>query len=169
VYPYIHANGVVDETCQNYQAKDFPLNGTAAVCSAEHICINCDPKKGCYPMGAPEDGAQSSVTSGAQSSVTSGAQSSVNNFTKYFVSEYGQASRLSVCQLIQIHTQLTCTFHSLHLFSHHQVAGCPGAQCAANMAAEVASRGPIACSIAVTEELETYTGGIFKVAIIVTN
>jgi hypothetical protein len=95
----------------------------------------------------------------------------VNSFTKYFVSEYGQASRLSVYKLIQIHTQLTMyiPLSSYICLSHHQAAGCPGAQCAANMAAEVASRGPIACSIVVTEELKTCAGGIFKVAIIVTN
>ena len=56
----------------------------------------------------------------------------VNNFTKYTVSEFGQ------------------------------VPGCPGAQCAAAMAAEISARGPIACSIAVTEALEAYRGGIFK-------
>ena len=32
----------------------------------------------------------------------------------------------------------------------------------AAMAAEIAARGPVACSIAVTEALEQYTGGIFK-------
>jgi len=47
VYPYIHTTGIVDETCQNYQAKDLD-------CSPEHVCVNCSPEKriGCYAMGA---------------------------------------------------------------------------------------------------------------------
>jgi hypothetical protein len=49
------------------------------------------------------------------------------------------------------YTHYTLTIHSL------------GAQCAANMAAEIVTRGPIACSIAVTEALEAYTSGVFKV------
>eukprot|EP00937_MAST-01D_sp_MAST-1D-sp2_P006323 g6323.t1 len=99
VYPYIHDVGAVDETCQNYQAKDL------GDCQAEHVCINCDPDKGCYPMGAP---------------------AGKNNYTTYRISEYGE------------------------------VAG------ADKMVAEVGARGPIACSICVTEELEQYTGGVFK-------
>jgi len=44
-YSYIAANGIVDETCQNYQAKDLP-----GKCNAIDQCINCSPQKGCFPM-----------------------------------------------------------------------------------------------------------------------
>jgi len=42
-----------------------------------------------------------------------------------------------------------------HVLEHGQVAG------EQNMMAEISSRGPIACTIAVTEAFEQYTGGIF--------
>jgi cathepsin X len=100
VYPYIHSTGIVDETCQNYQAKDLE-------CTPENVCINCSPKKsiGCYAMGSP---------------------AGENNFTTFTVTEYGEVNGTD------------------------------------NMAAEIAARGPIACSIAVTPELEAYSGGIFE-------
>ena len=46
VYAFLAKEGGVDETCQNYQAKKL-------TCSAEHICENCSPTKGCYAMGSP--------------------------------------------------------------------------------------------------------------------
>jgi len=55
-----------------------------------------------------------------------GSPAGENNYTTYFVSEYGEVNGTE------------------------------------NMAAEIAARGPIACSIAVTPEFEAYTGGIFK-------
>ena len=98
VYPFYHASGGVDETCQNYQAKNLQ-------CNAEGTCVNCSPDKGCFPMGAPKG---------------------LNNFTKYFVSEYGTIQKN-----------------------------------ASQMAAEIAARGPIACSMCVTPEFENYKSGIF--------
>lgn len=65
VYPYLHENGGVHETCQNYQAKNLYDDFK---CDASGICLNCDPKKGCYPMGSPQG---------------------ENNFTRSFVDEYG--------------------------------------------------------------------------------
>ncbi len=67
VYPWIKANGAVDETCQNYQAKDLYNDFK---CDGMGICRNCDPKKGCYAMGS-DDGM-------------------TNNFTKFYVDEFGR-------------------------------------------------------------------------------
>lgn len=66
VYPYLHDQGGVHETCQNYQAKDLYKDFK---CDASGICKNCDPDKGCYPMGSP---------------------TGENNFTKYYVDEFGR-------------------------------------------------------------------------------
>ena len=65
VYPYYSKNGGVDETCQNYQAKNLK-------CDAEGTCINCSPSKGCFPMGTPAN---------------------QNNFTKYYVEQYGNIQK----------------------------------------------------------------------------
>jgi len=43
VYAYGHTKGVVDETCDNYQAKDGP-------CSAFNDCGSCKPDGTCYPI-----------------------------------------------------------------------------------------------------------------------
>ena len=50
-YQWILQNGVTDETCQNYQAKDM-------ACSAMHKCQTCEPpfaanNKGCYAIEEP--------------------------------------------------------------------------------------------------------------------
>lgn len=50
VYPFVHQNGAVHETCQNYQAKNLYPDFK---CDAIGICRNCDPHKGCYAMGSP--------------------------------------------------------------------------------------------------------------------
>ncbi|GAQ86878.1 Cysteine proteinases superfamily protein [Klebsormidium nitens] len=42
-YAWIAKNGLSDETCQNYQAKDLS-------CSALHQCENCSPEKGCWAV-----------------------------------------------------------------------------------------------------------------------
>jgi cathepsin X len=65
VYPWIHDNGAVHETCQNYQAKNLYDDFK---CDAKGICINCSPGKGCFPMGTP---------------------AGKNNFTKYYLDEFG--------------------------------------------------------------------------------
>jgi len=65
VYPFVSKNGAVHETCQNYQAKNLYEDFK---CDAIGICRNCDPHKGCYPMGSP---------------------AGQNNFTKYTVEEFG--------------------------------------------------------------------------------
>jgi cathepsin X len=44
----------------------------------------------------------------------------------------------------------------IHITQHGQVAG------EANMMAEIAARGPIACTVAVTLAFEEYHGGIFN-------
>merc|ERR1712146_714042 len=66
VYPFLHSHGGVHETCQNYQAKDLYKDFK---CDAMGVCVNCDPDKGCYPMGSPANS---------------------NNFTKYYVDEFGR-------------------------------------------------------------------------------
>lgn len=43
VYEYINKNGVPDETCQNYEAK----NGE---CQPLGVCDTCDPSAGCSPV-----------------------------------------------------------------------------------------------------------------------
>lgn len=43
VYEYAHDKGLVDETCNNYQAQ----NGN---CSAEMRCKTCSPNGACYPV-----------------------------------------------------------------------------------------------------------------------
>eukprot|EP01137_Pigoraptor_chileana_P019290 Opistho-2@80132 len=91
-YSYMTSNGVTDETCTNYVSENQP-------CTAEYVCRNCDPSKGCF---------------------------AVQNYTKYFVEEHGQ------------------------------VAG------EAAMMAEIYARGPIACGLDATTELEAYTGGLFR-------
>eukprot|EP00049_Salpingoeca_infusionum_P008937 m.148445 g.148445 ORF g.148445 m.148445 type:complete len:636 (+) comp14180_c0_seq1:17-1924(+) len=40
VWEYIHKNGIPDETCQNYAAKD-------GSCNAQSICETCSPSAGC--------------------------------------------------------------------------------------------------------------------------
>ena len=103
VYPYYHDAGGVDETCQNYQAVN--LDCATGKNGGGGVCTNCDPDKGCYPMGDAAHG----------------------NYTTYKVSEYGEVNTTAL------------------------------------MAAEIAARGPVACSIAVTPELEAFRGaGVFK-------
>lgn len=108
VGPYLHENGIVHETCQNYQAKNLYKDFK---CDAIGICRNCSPKKGCYAMGQP---------------------SGVNNFTRYYVDEFGR---------------INTTDYSAN---------------AKQMVAEIGSRGPIACAVCVTPEFEKYSGGIFN-------
>jgi len=66
VAPFLAAYGGVHETCQNYQAKNLYDDFQ---CDAIGVCKNCDPSKGCFPMGAPLGS---------------------NNFTKYYPDEYGR-------------------------------------------------------------------------------
>ena len=103
---YLHENGIVHETCQNYQAKNLYKDFK---CDAIGICRNCSPKKGCYAMGEP---------------------SGVNNFTRYYVDEFGR---------------INTTDYSAN---------------AKQMVAEIGSRGPIACAVCVTPEFEKYSGGM---------
>jgi len=91
-YSWIFTNGITDDTCMNYVAKDLE-------CSDINICRNCAPGEGCWAISNPK---------------------------KYHITEHGQVSG------------------------------------EANMMAEIFQRGPIATTIAVTEELEAYTGGIFE-------
>eukprot|EP00898_Chlorokybus_atmophyticus_P007205 jgi/Chlat1/7486/Chrsp60S06999 len=42
-YAWMKHNGVPDDTCQNYQARDLP-------CSIMTRCENCDPRKGCFSV-----------------------------------------------------------------------------------------------------------------------
>eukprot|EP01051_Picozoa_sp_SAG22_P013889 SAG22_NODE_1613_length_3995_cov_4.374230_5_plen_170_part_00 len=44
-FAYMAAHGVPDESCQNYIAE-----GNGKNCSAINICMNCAPKKGCWPV-----------------------------------------------------------------------------------------------------------------------
>jgi cathepsin X len=109
VYPYIKENGAVHETCQNYQAKNLYPDFK---CDAMGICKNCDhgaPK--CHAMGQP---------------------AGENNFTKYFVEEYG-------------------VIEGNNTKANHDA-----------MIAEIGLRGPIGCGVCVTPEFENYKGGIFK-------
>jgi len=50
VYPFLAAEGGVHETCQNYQAKNLYKDFK---CDPIGVCKNCDPTKGCFPMGSP--------------------------------------------------------------------------------------------------------------------
>lgn len=66
VYPYLHTQGGVHETCQNYQAKNLYKDFK---CDDIGICRNCNPQTGCFAMGSPAN---------------------ENNFTKYYVDEFGR-------------------------------------------------------------------------------
>jgi len=90
-YSYIYSNGITDDTCMNYLAKNEE-------CTAINICRNCSPDGGCSAVSNPK---------------------------------------------------------IWHITEHGQVAG------EENIMAEIAARGPIACTIAVTAELEEYTSGVF--------
>jgi len=92
-YSYGTENFFVDESCQNYQAKDLDDK-----CADINVCRNCAPGKGCW---------------------------AVKDFSKYKIAEHGQVT---------------------------------GEQ---QMMAEIATRGPIACTVCVTEDVEGYTGGVF--------
>jgi len=90
-YSWVAQNGLTDDTCSNYQAKDFE-------CTDEWICRDCSPRGGCHAVPEPK---------------------------KYYVKEHGQISG------------------------------------ELNIMKEIHARGPIACTIAVTEGVENYHGGIF--------
>jgi len=90
-YSWIYKNGITDDTCMNYVAKNLE-------CQDINICRNCAPSKGCWAVANPK---------------------------KYHITEHGQVSGET------------------------------------NLMAEIFARGPIASTIAVTDELEAYTGGIF--------
>lgn len=66
VYPFLAKEGGVHETCQNYQAKNLYKDFK---CDAMGVCKNCDPDKGCYPMGTPVG---------------------ENNFTRFYPDEFGR-------------------------------------------------------------------------------
>ena len=108
VAPFLAAQGGVHETCQNYQAKNLYNDFK---CDARGVCLNCAPGKGCFAMGAP---------------------ARQNNFTRYFVEEWGR---------------INSTDYKAN---------------AKQMVAEIAARGPISGSICVTPEFEAYKGGIFE-------
>ena len=98
-----------NEQCQNYQAKNLYPDFK---CDAIGVCKNCDHgEKGCHAMG---------VAAGA------------NNFTRYYVHEYGRINSTD-----------------------------PKAN-ARQMVAEIGARGPISGSICVTAAFEAYSGGIFE-------
>ena len=44
-YSWIMQNGIPDDTCTNYQAKD-------EACTAENICKNCAPSGGCSAVSS---------------------------------------------------------------------------------------------------------------------
>jgi len=90
-YSWIAENGITDDSCMNYLAKDEK-------CVDINICRNCAPSSGCWAVENPK---------------------------KYHITEHGQ------------------------------VRG------EANLMAEIFARGPVASTIAVTDALEAYTGGIF--------
>merc|ERR1711871_879868 len=66
VAPFLAKTGGVHETCQNYQAKNLYPDFK---CDAIGVCRNCDPSKGCFPMGSP---------------------AGQNNFTRSYPDEYGR-------------------------------------------------------------------------------
>eukprot|EP00038_Savillea_parva_P007691 m.171885 g.171885 ORF g.171885 m.171885 type:complete len:635 (+) comp13441_c0_seq1:550-2454(+) len=66
VYPFLYEHGGVHETCQNYQAKNLYPDFK---CQPIGVCENCDPDKGCSPMGSP---------------------TGENNFTRYYPEEFGR-------------------------------------------------------------------------------
>jgi cathepsin X len=107
VGPFLHDHGGVHETCQNYQAKNLY---TDFKCDGLGVCRNCDPNKGCFAMGA---------------------EPGKNNFTKYYVDEFGR---------------INSTDYAAN---------------AKQMIAEIGVRGPIACAVCVTPAFEAYTGGVF--------
>ena len=43
VYAYAEKEGIPDQTCQVYEAKDKE-------CSDMNRCVDCDPDKGCFPI-----------------------------------------------------------------------------------------------------------------------
>ncbi|EGG15729.1 cathepsin Z precursor [Cavenderia fasciculata] len=91
-YEFMAEKGIVDETCQPYQAE----NGLACT----PACKTCDPNGSCH---------------------------TITNYTNIFVDEVGKIAPF-----------------------------------AKDIMAEVYARGPVACSIDATSQLEAYTGGIFK-------
>ena len=73
VGPFLGSHGGVDETCQNYQAKNLYPDFK---CPAEGVCVNCEPgRKGCHAMGQP---------------------ALQNNFTKYYTEEWGRINSTDV-------------------------------------------------------------------------
>lgn len=92
-YSWILANGVTDDTCSIYTAKN-------EACTPENICRNCNPfGGGCF---------------------------AVKEYKTFYISEHGHVA---------------------------------GEQ---NMMAELVARGPIACTVAVTEQFEQYSSGVFN-------
>ena len=69
VYPFLAKQGGVHETCQNYQAKNLYKDFN---CDPIGVCQNCDPKKGCFPMGGEH-----------------------GNFTRSYPHEYGRINATS--------------------------------------------------------------------------
>eukprot|EP01084_Bolivina_argentea_P272262 463518_1 len=69
VMRYIERNGIPDETCQAYQAKNNPHGKNSNL----NICENCIPGN-------------------SSSTFTPGTCSKVNNFTLYYVTQYGPVS-----------------------------------------------------------------------------
>lgn len=74
-FAYIHAKGIVDETCCPYRAEDLwrkPAGSgdKASTCIAEMTCRNCDFENGCYAV-------EESATGGA------------GKYRRYWVDEYG--------------------------------------------------------------------------------
>jgi len=95
-FKFIAENGLPEETCQLYEATGRDTGNT---CTAQDVCMNCAPGKGCSP---------------------------VEKYNKYFADEYALVS---------------------------------GEQAMMN---EIYQRGPISCTIAVTDDFEKYTSGVFE-------
>lgn len=81
LYEYIRSHGLPDETCQQYEARDYQWPKGAAKCSAYRTCMNCDPSV---------DG-----RAGAESGTGCYA---VQHYGKYFVAEYGAISMAKIVQ-----------------------------------------------------------------------
>ena len=95
-FEYMHAKGIVDETCCPYRALDLWRTATgggskATTCVADQICRNCD-HTGCYAV-------KESNTGGA------------GTFRRYWVDEYGPVGANSAAGAFGPTAQLLSYYH----------------------------------------------------------